>query len=214
MAQIYFDHYDADDRARFHSDLAEKSDVLLLYHADRIVGFTTYLAYKFVWQDQPLRIVFSGDTVVAQAHWGQQTFTYAWAAQMGRLYRAAPEPLYWFLIVKGHRTYRYLPLIGGEFFPHWRTPHPELEALAQALAQARFGANYDPASGLIHFEHSHGHLKSQFAYPDDRTAQKESVAFFLRRNPNFWQGDELVCLYEMKPENMSAFWRRMFLGAA
>jgi hypothetical protein len=215
LAQLYLNYYDACDEARFQRDLADKSEVLLLYQGECLVGFTTFLVYPFAWQRQTLRIVFSGDTVVAREHWGQQTFTYAWAARMGQLYLAAPEiPLYWFLIVKGHRTYRYLPLIGREFFPHWRVMRPDLQVLADALAQARFGTDYNPASGVIHFAHSHGHLKAEIAWPDERAAKKEAVAFFLQCNPGFWQGDELVCLCPLTPDNMSSFCRRVFLGAA
>jgi hypothetical protein len=133
---------------------------------------------------------------------------------MGQLYRQAPElPLYWFLIVKGHRTYRYLPLIGQTFFPHWQqATDPELQALAGALATARFGAAFDPHSGLIRFEHSHGHLKPEIALPTARELDKPSVAFFLQRNPGYLQGHELVCLCPLRADNMRPFARRIFVG--
>jgi hypothetical protein len=214
LARLYLRHYDGSDEARFFTDLDDKSEVLLLYHAGRIVGFTTLLVYGFAWHGQQRRIVFSGDTLIEPEHWGQQAFAYAWTARMGRLFREAPtQPLYWFLIVKGHRTYRYLPLIGQTFFPHWQQPpDPESQALAQALAAARFGAAYDPGSGLIRFAHSHGHLKPEIAQPSARELEKPSVAFFLQRNPGYLRGDELVCLCPLREDNMRPFARRIFLG--
>ncbi|MDR1967573.1 MAG: hypothetical protein LBQ32_02625 [Burkholderiaceae bacterium] len=214
LASLYLRYYDGSDEARFYADLDGKSEVLLLCHEGGIVGFTTFLLYDFAWRGQRRRIVFSGDTIVAPAHWGQQTFTYAWAGRMGQLYRQAPAlPLYWFLIVKGHRTYRYLPLIGQVFFPHWQqAPDGELQALAEALAVARFGDAYDPRSGLIRFERSHGHLRPEIAQPKARELEKASVAFFLRRNPGYLQGDELVCLCPLRADNMRPFARRVFLG--
>jgi hypothetical protein len=214
LARLYLRHYDGSDEGRFFADLNDKAEALLLYHEGRIVGFTTLALYGFDWRGQRQRIVFSGDTIIEPAHWGQQAFTYAWAARMGRLYREAPAlPLYWFLIVKGHRTYRYLPLIGQTFFPHWQQPpDPQLQALAEALAAARFGAAYDPRSGLIRFERSHGHLKPDLAQPKARELEKASVAFFLQRNPGYLQGDELVCLCPLRADNMRPFARRVFLG--
>ena len=50
-----------------------------------------------------------------------------WTLETVALYAGAqlPEqPLYWFLIVKGHRTYRYLSAFSVDFHPHWRTPMP------------------------------------------------------------------------------------------
>lgn len=214
MARLYLRYYDGSDETRFFGDLDDKSEVLLLYHAGLVVGFTTFVPYDFDWRGLRRRVVFSGDTIIEPAHWGQQTFSYAWTARMGRLYReAAMLPLYWFLIVKGHRTYRFLPLVGRTFFPHWQQPpDPELRALAGALAAARFGAAFDAASGLIRFEHSHGHLKPEIAQPTARELAKPAVAYFLERNPGYRRGDELVCLCPLREDNMSAFARRVFLN--
>jgi len=212
LACLYLRYYDGSDAARFYTDLDEKSEVLLLYHEGRVVGFTTFVLYSFAWRGQHLRIVFSGDTIVEPAHWGQQTFTYAWVRRMGQLHREFPAlPLYWFLIVKGHRTYRYLPLIGQTFFPHWQgSPDSGLQSLAEALAAARFGAAYDPRSGVIRFDRSHGHLKPDIALPNAHELQKPAVAFFMRRNPGYLHGDELVCLCPLREDNMRPFARRIF----
>jgi hypothetical protein len=214
LACLYLRHYDGSDETRFFTDLDDKSEVLLLYHEGRIVGFTTLVFYGFEWRGQCRRIVFSGDTIIEPAHWGQQAFGYAWASRMGQVYRQAPAlPLYWFLIVKGHRTYRYLPLIGQTFFPHWQQPpDPELQALAGALAAARFGSAYDPRSGLIHFDRSHGHLKPDIARPKARELEKPAVAFFMQRNPGYLAGDELVCLCPLREDNMRPLVRRVFLN--
>jgi hypothetical protein len=214
MAALYLRHYDGSDETRFFADLDDKSEVLLLHHDGVLAGFTTFVVYGFDWRGQPLRIVFSGDTIIDPAHWGQQTFGQVWVRRMGQLQRETPAlPLYWFLIVKGHRTYRFLPLVGQVFFPHWQqAPDPQLQALAQALATARFGSHYDPRSGLIHFEQSHGHLRPEIAQPRAHELDKPAVAFFLKCNPNYAQGDELVCLCPLRADNMRPLTRRMFLG--
>jgi len=213
LAALYLRYYDGCDESRFFADLDDKSEVLLLYHGAQLAGFTTWRVYPFAWQRMQLRIVFSGDTVIERAHWGQQTFAYNWVSRMGRLYMEAPDvPLYWFLIVKGHRTYRFLPLIAQSFFPHWARDEPELQALADALAAQRFGAAYDPQCGLIRFDSSHGHMKAEIAHPGERERNKEAVRFFLQRNPGYAQGDEMVCLCPLRTDNMRTFIERVFLG--
>lgn len=212
MAALYLRHYDACSEGRFYTDLDAKSEVLLLYCADQLIGFSTFLLYPFVWHGQRLRIVFSGDTVVDREHWGQQALAFGWIARMGRLYRDAPEqPLYWFLIVKGHRTYRYLPAFSLRFFPDWRCCDTDLQALAEALGRDYFGNDYSAAQGVVTFAESHGQLKADIAEPDAAELQKEGVRFFLQRNPGYRDGHELVCVCPLAAENLKPLSRRLFL---
>jgi hypothetical protein len=44
--------------------------------------------------------------------------------------------------------------------------------------------------------------------PDE--AARPDVAFFLRSNPGYVHGDELVCLTELAPHNLRPIARRVF----
>lgn len=212
MMTLYLQHYDACDATRFYADLNAKTEVLLLYHGADLVGFSTFLIYPFEWQGKILRILFSGDTVVARDHWGQQTLAFDWIARMGRLYREVPhQPLYWFLIVKGHRTYRYLPAFSLRFFPDWRRDEPELQALAEALSHQYFGGDYSPEQGVVAFAESQGQLKAEIAEPNEAELDKAAVQFFLTRNPGYRHGHELVCVCPLAAENLKPLSRRLFL---
>ena len=69
----------------------------------------------------------------------QQALAFDWISRMGAIKRAHPErPLYWLLLVKGHRTFRYLPLFAKSFFPHWSIDRSDLKPLADELASAMF----------------------------------------------------------------------------
>lgn len=219
LANLYLRHYDASDPARVAADLAEKDEVILVRHGEsdamapggELVGFTTWRLDRRDWHGRPVRVVFSGDTVVDRAHWGQQALAFAWLGRMGALQRQAPaEPLYWFLIVKGHRTYKYLPVFGHAFHPHWSQTHPDLAALADTLAREKFGADYNPASGVVEFAESRGQLKPEIAEPGPEERDKPAVRFFLERNPGYRQGHELVCLCELSEANMKPLARRVF----
>ena len=211
MSRIYLDHYDGSDEARFQSDLAEKSEALLVRQGGRLVGFTLYLIYHESWQGRPIRVIYSGDTIVERAHWGQQALAFSWIGRAGQIKSETPEiPLFWFLIVKGHRTYRYLQTFSRVFHPHWSLSTQTLKPLADWLAQKRFGSAYDPEQGVIHFPESRGHLKPEYAHPTAREESKEAVRFFLRQNPGYLRGDEMVCLCELSQDNLKPLASRLF----
>jgi hypothetical protein len=211
MAALYLAHYDGSSPALFAADLAAKDEVLLLHADGALVGFSTFRLFRRVWQGRPIRVIYSGDTVVERPHWGQQALAFAWIERMGQLKRQAPElPLYWLLLVKGHRTFRYLPVFGHSFHPHWAEPRPDLQALADQLAAELFGTDYQPACGVVAFNPSRGHLKPEIATPTTEELARGGVRFFLARNPGYQQGHELVCLCEMEAHNMKPLTRRLF----
>jgi hypothetical protein len=211
MCRLYLSHYDGCDESRFVRDLAEKCEALMIYRDQQLVGFTLYALYREVWQGRELRVIYSGDTIVERAHWGQQALAFSWINRAGEIKRIEPDtPLFWFLIVKGHRTYRYLPAFSIEYYPHWSRSFDPLKTLADWLAERKFGENYDPDRGVISFPRSRGQLKESIAYPTQREASKAAVKFFLQRNPGYAQGEEMVCLCELSEDNLRPLARRLF----
>ena len=144
-------------------------------------------------------------------HWGQQELAFAWIARIGEIKAQAPDvPLYWFLLVKGHRTFKYLSVFGKSFHPHWQIDRSDLKPLADQLAHASFGHDYNPVSGVVEFSASRGHLKPFIAEPTEEELAKEATRFFLRKNPGYRQGHELVCLCELESVNMKPLTARIF----
>lgn len=211
MADLYLQHYDGSSDALFRQDLAEKDQAILLYSAQQLVGFTTLKVFQHAWQQGPIRIVYSGDTIVSPAHWGQQKLAFAWIAQIGRIKRQAPHlPLYWFLLVKGHRTFKYLAVFGKSFFPHWAQDRSDLQPLAEQLAREKFGALYNAGTGIVEFPQSRGHLCDALAQASAEELGKPATRFFLARNPGYRCGHELVCLCELELSNMMPLTARIF----
>ena len=211
MVKLYLSYYDASNEAQFFSDLKTKTEVLLVRSEDCLIGFTTLQLFDWEWQERTIHIVYSGDTIVKPAHWGQQALAFAWIARMGKLKREKPNiPLYWFLIVKGHRTYKYLYTFGKSFYPHWLYKRADLAALADALAREKFGNEYNPKTGIVEFSQSKGHLKAEIAEATAAEKQKDAVKYFLKHNPNYRIGHELVCLCEIEEDNMRPLTRRIF----
>src|SRR5260370_2451780 len=152
---------------------------------------------------QPLRAVFSGDTIIARSHWGEQELGRAWSHFVAELGGEEPEmSLYWFLISKGYRTYLFLPLFFHQFFPRHDqvTPAREQEIL-DALASTRYPDLYVRESGLIVFPESHGNLSHDLAEIPAHRLRSPHVRSFLSRNPRFAEGHELACLGELSAKN-------------
>jgi len=120
-------------------------------------------------------------------------------------------PLYWFLITKGYRTYRYLPVFFRDFFPHYERETPaELQVLLDGFARQKLGRAYDAGSGLVRFPETHGQLAEDLAGVPPHRAKDPHVHFFLRRNPQYAKGVELACITEISHENIQPFARPMF----
>ena len=217
MFDLYERYYASTSRSRFETDLADKDRVLLLRdEAGALQGFSTLAVYQRMFGGRAIRVIFSGDTVVDERHWGQQALALSWLRLAGEIKMEQPDtPLYWLLISKGHRTYRYLSAFSREFYPSpdHATP-PQARALMDYLAQDRFGSAYDAADGVLRFPQSLGHLRESYAQIPEQHLRLPAVEFFLKRNPGYAQGDELVCLCELSAGNLQPIARRAFAESA
>lgn len=199
---LYAAHYDAADRTRFLSDLADKDHVILLRDAGGIRGFSTQ---KLV-RAGGARALFSGDTIIDPACWGEQELVRAWSRYAGRLLAEEASPLWWLLISKGHRTYLYLPLFFADYWPRLEGETPdEVRRLTGAFAKALFGSAWDPERGVLAFPEPMGQLKPSLAEVPPGRLDDPRVRFFLEKNPRYERGEELVCLARIAPENMRSF---------
>ena len=205
MYRLYATYYAGGSRSLFMQDLSLKDYCILLQDEQQVVrGFTTLAVSDHVISGRRLRSLFSGDTVIQHQYWGEQTLPRAWCRFAGHIKAQEPQlPLYWLLIVKGHRTYRYLKVFSRRYFPavNRRTPESVRHIMA-SLAQERFGQCYDAKTGVIRFPESRGYLKPEWAALDNNKQGKPEVAFFLEKNPGHGQGDELVCLTELEENNL------------
>ena len=213
MFNLYDQYYDATSRPLFEADLRNKDYVVTLREpSGALAGFSTLAVLEAEIGGARLRAIYSGDTIIDYAHWGTQALAFTWIRLAGTIKARAPQlPLYWFLIVKGHRTYRYLSAFSVDFHPHWQRPTPDAaRAVMDGLAQARFGASYDVARGVVAFPQSRGHLKPEWADIAPGEEARRDVAFFLRSNPGYLRGEELVCLTELASDNLRPLARRVF----
>ncbi|MGA3088502.1 MAG: hypothetical protein ABSD75_07800 [Terriglobales bacterium] len=211
---LYSRYYSGARRDQFENDMAEKDVVILLRDRShqQVCGFSTQMILRQRFGGREVRALFSGDTIIAPSHWGDQELRRGWCRYAAAALTAEPGvPLYWFLMTKGYRTYLYLPVFFRDFFPHYDRETPrELQSLLDGFARQKFGDAYDASSGLIRFTETHGQLVEELSGVPERRAHDPHVKFFLQHNPGYVNGVELACITEISHENIRPFARHMF----
>lgn len=211
MYALHARHFANVRRQRFMDDLDEKDWVILLQkRGGGVAGFSTQKLMQPVGASGAARFLFSGDTIVEREHWNTPFIAGCFGHLMLKLMdRYGEDDLYWFLISKGFRTYRFLPVFFNRFWPapDLETPRA-MAALLSAAALRRYGESFDPASGLIRIQGG-DHLSSELAEVPQARRHDPHVAFFLKRNPRFAEGEELACLAPIRRDNLNAYARRV-----
>ena len=210
MFRLLAQHFDGVTLEQFGRDLAEKNLALLLYRGERLGGFSTLLAYTTDVEGAAVNVIYSGDTIVAPEAWGTTALPRAWVTGVEALRMTLPPGrCFWLLLTSGFRTYRFLPVFWREFHPRFDhvTP-PERERLLKQIARERFGSEFDSLRGIVRFRRPQ-RLRAGLNQVAGGRTDDPHVVFFLSRNPGHADGDELVCLAELCPENLTAAGRRM-----
>lgn len=206
LFEIFSRHFEQVTWPRFLSDLKEKDFVLILQDAatGEPRGFSAQQILTAQVGEVPVRAIFSGDTIIDRPFWGEQELVRGWCRFAGQVLAEEPDTrLYWFLISKGYRTYLFLPIFYREFFPRHDVQTPAFEqTVIDALALKKYPGHYSTTSGLIEFPVSHGHLTPELAEVPRRRRSHPHVNYFLKLNPNYSRGTELVCLAEISQSNM------------
>lgn len=211
MFNLFRDYYEADFDS-FQQDLSNKNWVILLRdtEAGSIQGFSTLAFYKSTTKGGEIGVVYSGDTIIRPAYWGTPELPRAWIKNVLEIGNELPKPLYWLLISSGYKTYRFLTVFYKEFFPRYDQPTPpEIQALIHHLAHERFGSEYDPQLGIVRFSSGATPLKEGVSVATERRMKDPHVAFFVNKNKGYAEGDELVCVAQVHPDNFTPAGIRM-----
>jgi hypothetical protein len=213
MFELMRANYDQVSEENFAADLAWKDEVLVLFDDREVIqGFSTLALNPKGCGTAGYDILYSGDTIINPTHWGNQELVRGFCHAAGSLYAERGKTLYWYLLSKGYRTYLYLPLFTHEYFPRDEATEEaqRLRSIADGCSRLMFGEAWKPAAGVLKFASSQGQLKPELADDTQRRAGHRHVDFFLKHNPGFAEGDELVCLAELSPENTRRIAGRFF----
>ncbi len=215
MFGLYELYYGGADAAMFRADLTQKSHVIVLTDKGAIRGFSALATQPLELPGERALAIFSGDTIIDQAYWGEQALARAFCRFAGDTQARHPAAtLYWFLISKGYRTYRYLDAFARRYYPHPVEPTPpQMRRRMDALARARFGEAYSSELGIVRFVPVRGYLRAPWNGVRTRLRERPEVRYFLERNPGYVNGDELVCIAELSAGNLRSIAGRAFTEA-
>lgn len=218
MFELMAAHFDDVHRHTFERDLAEKQWAVILRDAQTgaIQGFSTLMLVEVEVEGQPIKAVFSGDTIVHRDYWGESELATVWGTFVLSLAEShRGTPFYWFLISKGFRTYKFLPLYFRDYWPRHDAPTPGFEdQLIQALAESKFPGRFDAGTGVIRFDGLKDRLRGDLAEVSEGRLKDPAVRFFLERNPSYAEGDELACIAALHPDNLQPVARRVLARLA
>lgn len=199
-------YYEGVRREVFENDLAEKRWIIQILHPrGGLCGFSTQMLLDVSAAGRSVTALFSGDTIIDRAQWGDSALAHVWGRLALRLIEERPEAeLYWFLISKGYKTYRFLPLFFHTFYPHpSQEMPPEARAVLEALAQEKYPRDFDATRGIIRASAGHDRLRAGVAEITPARLRDPFVRFFLERNPGHVRGEELCCLAPLTRTNFT-----------
>jgi hypothetical protein len=207
MFTLMVEHYANVQRHVFEADLAEKRWVILVRDpsTNRLCGFSSQTLLDAPVGGRPVRVLFSGDTIIHRKCWGDPALSHVWGQFALALIDAhRGEELYWFLISQGYKTYRFLTVFFHEFYPRHDTSTPDwARGIVDALARGRYPKEYDAAAGVIRASAMQYQLRTGLADVTPERLRDVHVRFFHARNPGHVHGDELCCLAPLTRENFT-----------
>lgn len=202
MFRLFSEYYIHVSFNQFYKDIQQKDRVFILKDKkNQIKGFSTLVLLQVEVQGKSVRVFFSGDTVVDRNYWGQGTLgkAFLWFLFLHKL-RRPWQPLYWFLISKGYKTYLLMANNFKVHYPRYEQPTPpDMQALIDTLSETLYGSYYQRERGIISFRGQQQSvckdaLKQDVASITADLLQNPRIAFFQARNPGWMYGDELACI--------------------
>ena len=213
MYALMISYYSNINEKTFKRDLLEKRDVILLRDKEdnSIKGFSTLTLLERTVNKIPTSVLFSGDTIIDKEYWGTNELPKWWGKYAFSLIdKLSDREAYWFLMSKGYKTYRFLPVFFNEFYPRRDTEFPEKEKkILDTFAYFKFPENYNSKTGIISFEGKKDYLKQGVADIDESKMKNPDIRYFVKKNPGWQQGDELACLIRLTKDNFNGMGHRV-----
>lgn len=184
---------------QFVEDLKEKTHVLFIRNEQNVlVGFSTIFRKKMPDVGEGT-FLYSGDTVIREDYWGTKYLQKAFFYFILKAKLASPfKPVYWMLISKGFKTYMMMKRNFISCWPRKEGATPtQLKQVQDNFYKKKFGLAYKKEIDLIVFEKSKGAVKGDIAAPSEESRKDLDIQFFLKKNPNYSEGEELACITEI-----------------
>lgn len=212
MFGLMFEYYDNINRENFLSDFEKKDDVVILRdEEDNVIkGFSTILFYDLNVKNEIVKILFSGDTIIHKNYWAHNNLANVWLQYAIKKQKEFNTCLYWLLISKGYKTYKYLNTFFKEYYPNPNKQTPEFEQQIIDKFGTTFHKNeYDPKRGILYMNKKKDYLKREYASIPENQLKDRTVKFFIEKNPEYYEGNELICVTNLSEGNINNAGKRL-----
>ena len=205
MLELIQENYLGVKRKDFYRDLSQEDYVILLRKDQQLCGFSTFRLFRHEYSGEQVLVAFSGDTIICKENRNSRILPISFGVLMNSIESEYDMPLFWMLISKGFRTYRFLPVYFEEFFPVFDRETPAYEkGLIESLSERLFDKRFCPESGVVA---GCGQTVKNIL-EDKEVIERRSdphINFFNCQNPGWINGDELVCLVRYRQSNLNPF---------
>lgn len=211
MFELMNGYYENMEYNNFILDLQNKENLILLKDENNLVkGFSTIVFYDLEIKNKTYKILFSGDTIIHQDYWAHNDLANVWLQYAIKKQQEFKQPLYWLLISKGYKTYKYLTTFFKEYYPNQNKTTPELEqSILDKFGETFYPDKYDKMQGILKMEGCKDFLKEEYAKIPDEKMKDKVVKYFLEKNPYYYKGNELVCITDLSMENVNNAGKRL-----
>lgn len=212
MFQLMNSYYENVIKENFVNDLSKKYQVIILRdETDNLIkGFSTLVLYNIKIDNEIVKLLFSGDTIIDKQFWSQNDLMQVWIKNAMELKKEFNEKFYWLLISKGYKTYKYLSALYNEFYPRFDKVTPLYEQkIINIFGKTFYPDNFNEEDGLIIMNKNRDYLKSEYAEIPQEKLKDKNIEFFIKKNPEYYNGNELVCLTELNINNLNKKGKRI-----
>lgn len=212
MFLLMSDYYDNIKKEKFFSDFKSKNNVIVLRDKNNVIkGFSTIVFYDLKISSGTYKILFSGDTIIHKDYWAHNNLANVWLRFAIKKQQEFQEPLFWLLISKGYKTYKYLNTFFKTYYPNPTLKIPDLEqSIIDEFGRLFYPNNYDKKAGILRMNKEKDYLKEEIAkISEEKIKNDKVVKFFLEKNPEYYLGNELICITNLSTENVNKAGERL-----
>lgn len=171
----------------------------------KVAGFSTQWFGDYTIEGDSIGVLYSGDTIIDRQYWSRNPLASLWGRLALQLIDRNPtRTLVWFLISKGYKTYRYLPVFFKEFYPNPAIPTPKKhQRILDHVAKSKFAHRYLQSRGVIAAEPNGCRLRESVADVTKQRLRDDFIRYFNQVNPGHASGDELCCIAPLTRNNFN-----------
>lgn len=212
MHKLFVQYYNNAEFVTFATDMGNKTGVFILEDklSKRIIGFSTWTELELDHGNEKAIGIFSGDTVVDKAYWGDKSLQKAFAIKLFSTKLKNPrKQVFWLLISKGYKTYLLMTNNFHQFYPCHQHHNPKLESIVDEYCNKLYPSAYCSKSRLLDFGDEYQNLKEGVACitPEMRDENRD-IDHFAKLNPTWEKGTELPCAGEVTISMLLDFMQR------